>query len=158
MKQSKLIAKWALAILIIVFIGIQVVPVDRMNPPVETEVPATPQARSILRRACYDCHSNETVWPWYSRVAPVSWLIERDVRKGREELNLSTWNRYTTKQQIKKLKESWDRVAEGDMPPWFYLPPHPDARLTKDDLAALEAWARSVVNEDANKITGDPRR
>ena len=147
MKQLKFITRWISAIFLLAFIGIQVVPVDRTNPPVETEVPAIPEVRSILRRACYDCHSHETVWPWYSRVAPVSWLIERDVRKGREELNLSTWNRYSTKQQIKKMKESWDQVSDGDMPPWFYLLPHPDARLSKNDLAALETWSRSIVND-----------
>jgi hypothetical protein len=150
MKHMRRIAKWAIAVLIIVLVAIQLVPVDRSNPPVETEVPATVEVRSVLRRACYDCHSNETVWPWYSRIAPISWLIARDVYKGREELNLSTWNRYTTKQQLKKLKESWDEVAEGEMPPWMYLPPHPDARLSADDRAVLRAWSQSVGSQDSN--------
>lgn len=144
------IAKWAIAVLIIALAAIQLVPVDRTNPPVETEVPATAEVRSILQRACYDCHSNQTVWPWYSRIAPFSWLVARDVHEGRKELNLSTWNQYTTKQQLKKLKESWDEVAEGEMPPWLYLPPHPDARLSAEDLAALRAWSRSVGSQEAN--------
>jgi len=144
------IAKWVIAALIVAFVAIQLVPVDRPNPPVETEVPATPEVRSILRRACYDCHSNETVWPWYSRIAPVSWMVARDVRLGREELNLSTWNQYTTKQQLKKLKESWDEVAEGEMPPWFYLPPHPDARLSEADRTALRAWSQSVGSQESS--------
>ncbi len=92
MKRIGRIAKWAIAVLIIALVAIQLVPVDRTNPPVETEVPATVEVRSILRRACYDCHSNETVWPWYSRIAPISWLVARDVREGREKVNLSTWN------------------------------------------------------------------
>jgi hypothetical protein len=150
MKHIRSIAKWALGVLMISLMAIQLVPVNRTNPPVETEVPASVEVRSILRRACYDCHSNETVWPWYSRIAPISWLIARDVREGREELNLSTWNRYTTKQQLKKLKDSWDEVAEGEMPPWMYLPPHPDARLSADDRTALRAWSRSMGSQDPN--------
>ncbi len=150
MKDIKRIAKWATAVLIIALVAIQLVPVDRTNPPVETEVPATAEVRSVLRRACYDCHSNETVWPWYSRVAPVSWLVASDVHEGREELNFSTWNRYTAKQQAKKMKESWDEVAEGEMPPWIYLPAHPNARLSADDRAALRTWSQSVGSRDPN--------
>ncbi len=150
MKDIKRIAKWATAVLIIALVAIQLVPVDRTNPPVETEVPATAEVRSVLRRACYDCHSNETVWPWYSRVAPASWLVASDVHEGREELNFSTWNRYTAKQQAKKMKESWDEVAEGEMPPWIYLPLHPNARLSADDRAALRAWSQSVGSRDPN--------
>jgi hypothetical protein len=112
----------ALAALVV----IQLVPVDTSNPPVTADVPAGPPVKAVLRRACYDCHSNETTWPWYSRVAPVSWLVARDVREGRAELNFSVWDRYTTQQQVKKLKESWEQVAEGEMPPWFYLPAHRD--------------------------------
>lgn len=141
------IAKWTIAALFISLLVIQLVPMDRTNPPAETEVPASVEVRSILRRACYDCHSNETTWPWYSRIAPVSWLIARDVREGRKELNLSTWNRYTTTTQLKKLRKSWNEVAEGEMPPWMYLPLHPSARLSADDLAALQAWAQSEGNQ-----------
>jgi hypothetical protein len=123
--------------------AIQVVPVETTNPPVTGDVPASPAVRAVLRRACYDCHSNETRWPWYGRVAPVSWLLARDVREGRAELNFSTWNQYSTQQQVKKLKESWEEVAEGEMPPWFYLPTHRDARLSADDRALLREWARA---------------
>jgi hypothetical protein len=133
--------RWIVLGVVVVFAAIQFVPVDRSNPAVTAEVPASPEARAVLRRACHDCHSNETVWPWYSQVAPVSWLVARDVRKGREELNLSTWDRYTTKQQVKKLKESWEEVAEGEMPPWFYLPVHRDAVLSADDRSILRQWA-----------------
>jgi cbb3-type cytochrome oxidase cytochrome c subunit len=129
--------------LMIVLVAIQFVPVDRTNPPIETEVPATAEVRSILRRACYACHSNETVWPWYSRIAPVSWLVTHDVHEGREKMNLSTWNQYTAKQQVRTLKECRDAVAESEMPPWQYLPLHSEARLSAADRAALRAWSQS---------------
>lgn len=126
------------------FVAIQFVPVERSNPPVETEVPASSEVRSVLRRACYDCHSNETTWPWYSRIAPVSWLVAHDVHEGREELNFSTWNRLSTKERGEALHEAWEKVEEGEMPPWFYLPPHPEARLSARDRAALRDWSRSA--------------
>jgi hypothetical protein len=125
-----------------VFLAIQLVPVDRSNPPVEEEVPASPEARAVLKRACYDCHSNAVVWPWYSRVAPVSWLVARDVREGREALNYSTWNRLDAEDRREALEESWEETEEGEMPLWFYLPLHPEARLDAADLAVLGAWSR----------------
>ena len=150
MKLIRRILKWAIPALIIALAVIQLVPVNRTNPPVETEAPATAEARAILRRACYDCHSNETVWPRYSRIAPVSWLVALDVRIGRKKLNFSTWNQYTENRQIKKLKGSWDDVADGDMPPWIYLPAHPEARLSADDKAVLRAWSQSMESRDSS--------
>ncbi len=132
-----------LAVMVLIFGGIQLVPVTRENPPVESDVPAPPEVKAVLRRACYDCHSNETVWPWYSRVAPISWLVARDVHEGREHLNFSTWNRYDTKRQVKMWKETWKEVEEGEMPPWLYLGPHREARLSDRDRAILRAWART---------------
>jgi hypothetical protein len=128
-------------VVIAVLAAIQFVPVTTANPPVESDIPTSPQVKAVLRRACYDCHSHETVWPWYSQIAPISWLIARDVQEGRAEVNFSTWNRYSTQQQVKKLKESWQEVAEGEMPPWFYLAMHRDVRLSAADRAVLRQWA-----------------
>jgi hypothetical protein len=139
------VVHWLLLGILLILVAIQFVPVDQSNPPVEAEVPAPATVRVILRRACYDCHSNETVWPWYSQVAPVSWLVARDVRKGHEELNFSTWNRITTQQQVKKLRESWKEIAEGEMPPWFYLGIHRDATLSAEDRTVLRNWALSTA-------------
>lgn len=129
----------------IVLVGIQLIPVTMSNPPVEEEILATAEVKTILKRACYDCHSHETVWPGYSRVAPVSWLLAWDVAEGREELNFSAWNRYGEKKRNKMIKEIWEEVEEGEMPPWFYLPLHPDARLSDQDREVLRAWAATVL-------------
>ena len=129
-------------LLLVALVVIQFVPVDTINPPVIGDVPTSPAVKAVLRRACYDCHSNETEWPWYARVAPVSWLIARDVRKGRAELNFSTWDQYSTRQRVKKLKETWEQVTTGEMPPWLYLPAHREARLSAEDRALLTQWAR----------------
>ena len=133
-----------LVVSVTLLVGIQFIPVTMSNPPIEEEITLPLDIKSILKRACYDCHSHETIWPGYSQFAPVSWLLVWDVTEGREELNFSTWNRYGEKKRNKMIKEIWEEVEEGDMPPWFYLPLHPEADLSDQDHAALRAWAESV--------------
>ena len=131
-------ALWlGLAVLVIA----QAFRIDTTNPPIQQDVAAPPAVAAVLRRACYDCHSNETVWPWYSQVAPISWLLERDAREGREELNFSVWNTYEAKKRAKKLQETAEEVAEGEMPPWLYVVAHRDAALSQADVELLRAWA-----------------
>jgi heme-binding protein len=130
-------------VVLVLVVAIQFIPVETTNPPVEGDIPTSPAVKAVLRRACYDCHSHETVWPWYSHLAPISWLLVRDVQEGRAELNFSTWPRYSTPQQVKKLQESWKDVSAGEMPPWYYLPIHRDGRLSDDDRTLLEQWART---------------
>lgn len=113
---------------------IQLVPYgrDHGNPAVVAEpLWDSAQTRELTVRACFDCHSNETVWPWYSNVAPISWLVQRDVDEGRQELNYSEWNR------AQEGEESAEAVRDGSMPPRSYLLTHPEARLTEAELAAL---------------------
>lgn len=125
----------------ILLLSLQAVPVDRSNPPVEKEIDAPAEVRAILRRACYDCHSHETVWPWYSRVAPMSLLVAHDVEEGREELNFSRWNYADPAVEARVRRALWHEVEEGEMPLWFYTPLHPDARLSPADKEQLKAWA-----------------
>jgi hypothetical protein len=122
----------------------QFIPVDRTNPPVETDIAAPEPVAGVLRRACYDCHSNETVWPWYSRVSPVKFLVARDVHEGREHLNFSTWNRLDAAKRDEALEHVIEEVGEGKMPLPIYLPAHPEARLADADREAIVAWARSL--------------
>jgi len=118
----------------------QLIPVERTNGPVEVDAGAPAPVGAILKRACYDCHSNETVWPGYSRVAPVSWLVAHDVHEGRRELNFSTWGRYDAALRKKKLDKAAEEVSDGDMPPVYYVWMHPEARLSAADKAGLKAW------------------
>jgi hypothetical protein len=120
---------------------IQVVPMDHSNPPVQADVDAPAPVKAILRASCYDCHSNETVWPWYSRVAPVSWLVARDVNSGRRHVNFSTWNRYDADQRYSVVRHAAKLIQRGKMPPWYYTIKHPDGKLTPEKRAVLEAWA-----------------
>src|SRR3970282_1301257 len=118
----------------------QLIPVSRTNPPVEQEVDAPPDARTVLERSCYDCHSHATRWPWYSRVAPASWLLAYDVAEDREHLNFSTLGRYDPGESAEHREEIAEVLGEGEMPPWFYLPLHPGARLSDADLASVRGW------------------
>jgi Haem-binding domain len=97
---------------------------------------------ATLSRACNDCHSNRTVWPWYSLVAPVSWLVVSDVNRGRSALNFSEWSTYGAKQQREHLEEICKEVTEGDMPGFSYRLMHRDAALSKADVSAVCSWAQ----------------
>jgi len=144
--------KWALAALLGGLLVIQVVPFgrDHANPPVVAE-PSwdSAQTRELTVRACFDCHSNETVWPWYSTVAPVSWLVQRDVDEGREHLNYSEWNR------TQEGEESAETVREGSMPPSFYSLTHPGARLTDAELAALANGLAATFGGESGSEEGE---
>jgi Haem-binding domain len=129
--------KNSVMVLAIVFIIIQFIPVERTNPPV-VKGPTwdSPETRAYAVRACFDCHSNETNWPFYAYIAPVSWLVTRDVNEGREHLNMSDW-------KIGKGKKAAREVREGDMPMWQYTLMHSKAKLTdaekKEFIAGLIA-------------------
>ena len=112
----------------------------RRNPPVTGDLPAPADVHQLLRRACYDCHSRETVWPWYASIAPVSWLVAHDVDEGREKLDFSIWDTLGPGKRTKKLRESAKEVEEGEMPPWQYRLVHPEARLSEAERAQLLAW------------------
>lgn len=101
--------------------------------------------RSTLRRACYDCHSNETRWPWYSRIAPVSWLVIRDVNEARGKLNFSRWGEYNEFDRADLLDEACQLASNGKMPLPQYLLMHRDAKLSSSDIDVLCAWTRAEV-------------
>lgn len=126
---------------VVVLGAIQLVRPRRTNPPGTGEIEAPAQVQRVLRRSCYDCHSNRTVWPWYSQVAPVSWLLYSDVSEGRHHMNFSEWKSLTPERRAKKQRAVGKAVKSGDMPPWYYLPMHRKARLTTADKQLLEKWA-----------------
>lgn len=135
-----------LVALIGVFVLIQFLPFgkDQTNPPVVAEPNwDSPQTRQMFMQACGDCHSNETVWPWYSRIAPASWLISRDVNEGRRKLNVSEW---TTGEN--EADEIIKVVQNGEMPPWFYLPMHPEARF---DAAQKQVFLNGLAATFGNQ-------
>lgn len=132
-----------------IFAAAQFVRYPRTNPPVQSDFAAPAEVKRLVRRACYDCHSNETRWPWYSGIAPASWLIHHDVDEGRRRLNFSEWADYAydpgTKAQ--KLDEIGKFVASGRMAPWYYRMLHPRVRLRAAQRQTIIRW---VAQENSN--------
>ncbi len=125
------------------FAAIQFIPVDRSNPPVTTEPQwDSAQTRALAERACYDCHSNQTKWTWYSKVAPVSWLVAHDVEEGRSALNFSEWG------AGQEGEEAGEEVLEGAMPPWQYLLMHPEASLNEAEKQSLVAGLNATFGSE----------
>ncbi len=128
--------------LVVLFLGAQLVRPDRSNPPVESDVDAPPEVKALLKRACYDCHSHETTWPWYSNLAPVSWVVAHHVDEGRAELNFSKWAAYEAKRRAHKLEETEEMIEHGEMPLAGYVALHPEAKLTDAEKKVLIDWAK----------------
>ena len=133
--------KKALIILIVILIAIQFIPVDKTNPKVTADLDAPLEIRSVFKTSCYDCHSNETVWPWYSNIAPVSWLVASDVNDARAHLNFSEWENLSRKDRVKMKEEIWEEIADEKMPLWKYNILHPEANLTQKDKDLIRDWA-----------------
>jgi hypothetical protein len=139
--KKKGIAKWSIAVLALVFVGIQFIPVNRTNPPVESDMQCPAGVKTILKTSCYDCHSHETTWPWYSKVAPVSWFIASDAKEGRRKLNFSAWNSYSPEKQSVLISDMIEQIKENEMPPAPYTWMHSGSELTQDEMKTLESWA-----------------
>jgi mono/diheme cytochrome c family protein len=128
--------RWALVSIFAVFLAAQLVPFgrDHSNPPVSAEPKwDSPQTRALTMTACGDCHSNQTTWPWYSNIAPISWLVQGHVDGGRSALNFSTWD----KPQDTSTSDIVDAIRSGSMPTWDYKLLHPSANLSSTQKAAL---------------------
>lgn len=144
---------WAAIGILVVLLALQLVPYGRShtNPPGRVEPPwDAPTTRALAVRACYDCHSNATVWPWYSHVAPVSWLLQRDVDEGRRKLNFSEWNR-----RQKEAREAAKTMRKREMPPWFYTLVQRDARLTAAETQALVGGLEATLGTKSGKGRDD---
>lgn len=146
----------AAGLLVAGFVVIQFIPVGRWfkslnrvdNPPVRTSIQwNSPETESLVRRACYDCHSNETRWPWYSNIAPVSWLVTRDVNKAREGLNFSEID--LSKTDLSDLVAHLEFHVYSNMPPRKYVLLHPDANLSEAERDLLMAGFRATFNAQA---------
>jgi len=135
------ILRWAAPGAFVLLGAAQLIPVHRDNPPVKNEVDAPPAVRAILDRACYDCHSNRTRWPWYSHVAPVSWFVAHHVHEGRSDLNFTEWPLFDFEAQDMAMSEIAKQMRHRAMPLKSYLLLHPEARLTDAEIDTLIHWA-----------------
>ncbi|MHC3995124.1 heme-binding domain-containing protein [Thiomicrolovo sp. ZZH C-3] len=139
--------KKVLIIVLLVVVGIQFIP---MNVPAEVptkaedELEAPEEVLAILKRSCFDCHSNHTTYPWYSSVAPVSWFTKMHVKEGREHMNFSTWASYDDEKKAKYL-DKIPKAVKSKMPLPSYLIMHAEAKLTEEDKKVLADWASEAA-------------
>jgi hypothetical protein len=156
MKKHRRILWIGLALLTLGAIGMQFWPTgfDRTNPPVLAE-PAwdSPETRALAVRACYDCHSNETHWPLYSRIAPMSWMIEKDVADGRAVLNFSEWGI----SPAPEIEETVEQVSTGKMPLPYYLLLHPEARLSDVETGQLINGLITTLSDGSEPLQAEDR-
>ncbi len=142
--------KRLILVIVIVLATIQVIRPARTNPPIAPEreiyahLKVDPAVADVLTRSCNDCHSHRTVWPWYTQVAPASWLVVSDVVRGRKKLNFSEWSTYGREAQHKHLSEICKEVTEGEMPGVAYTLLHRNAKLTSADVASVCRWTESA--------------
>ena len=154
--MSSTLLKRIVLVFVIVVAGIQFVRPDRTNPPVDparslsatATVPA--EVASVLRRSCYDCHSSETRWPWYSATVPMGWSVADHVTEGRSHVNFSEWGAYPPKKRVGILEKMCDEVREGGMPLKQYLWLHRDARLSEADWKSVCDWSM----DEADRLGG----
>lgn len=140
----KRVLRIILIVVVLVLVVIQLFSLTHTNPPVTREVRwNAPETRALAQRACFDCHSNETVWPWYAYVAPLSLRIQHHVDEGREHLNFSAWD-----QPNADAEEMAKLIRNGDMPLWDYLLMHPEAKLSAAEQEALIAGLEATLASD----------
>jgi hypothetical protein len=140
-------AKIVVIILVAGLLLAQGIRIEKTNPPVRADISADAAIEPVLRRACYNCHSHETVWPWYSNLAPASWLVGSDVKEARRRLNFSEWGTYDAELQSRKLGAIAEEMEHNEMPPWYYSLVHSDARLSQNQREQIRDWANSKLRE-----------
>lgn len=136
---------------VLILVLIQFIPVSRSNPPAgEPPRDIPPEVLALLKRSCYDCHSHQTEWPWYSRVAPVSFMVAHHVNHGREYVNFETWNDLSPDARAHLAEECLEEVERGRMPLKSYLLAHSEARVAPEDMARLRAWVATFRTSEAS--------
>jgi len=146
MKTLKVFLGWLIGGLLVV----QLIRIDVPEPPKagpKDEIKAPKKIMALLKKSCYDCHSNHTRWPWYSHIAPVSWEIHSHVRDGRAWLNFSIWNRYSEEKK-QKLYKGIAKSIDWQMPPADYMWIHKNARLSPEERQEIKAWAQSHIKKE----------
>ncbi|MCD9189585.1 MAG: heme-binding domain-containing protein [Pyrinomonadaceae bacterium] len=145
----KKILKIVALVLLIGFVVIQFIRPDFTNPPVnaadtlENSTQLPENVKQILHRSCADCHSNETKYPWYSKVQPSAWFLKDHIDEGRHELNFSVWNTYEPRRKKRKLDEICEQIEAREMPLPSYLWIHGDAKMSDEDIKTLCDWTKA---------------
>jgi hypothetical protein len=144
-------------ILVLIFLGIQFIRIDKTNPDLNHELDFNfaldkdPVMNKIIKEACYDCHSNSSIYPWYSNVSPFSWLIRHHIVEGREHMNFSKWLEYSKSEQIELLQESSKKISDEEMPLKLYTVFNSNAKISTRDRYLVAEWLLEIA-EDLNEL------
>ncbi len=145
--------KKLLIVLLVCFVIIQFFRIDQTNPPVNKgmdflQIKDTPESTAtIIRKSCYDCHSNETRYPWYTHIQPVAWFMQSHIEEGRKNLNFSLFSTYEPKRQIRKLQEAAELTETAKMPLQSYVLGHPEAQLSDEERQELAQYFRQIEED-----------
>jgi len=145
------VLKIILLVVLLAFAGIQFIPTNRNQsdivPPTDLmEVYDVPeQVKVIFKTSCYDCHSNNTVYPWYNKIQPVSWIMQGHIKEGKSELNFNEFGSYSERRQKSKFKSILSQVKDGEMPLSSYTLMHREAKLSENEKKALEVWINKML-------------
>jgi len=127
-------------VVFLILLGIQFIPINKTNPIITQDIQAPAEVKNILRNSCYNCHSNETKWPWYSNFAPISWMVINDVNDARKKMNFSTWNKISFEKKEELMKDIWDEIRQEDMPLTLYTYIHPESKLDLLQKNIIKKW------------------
>ena len=159
----KKVIKIILIVIIIAFVVIQFFRPERTTTEVYEESHITKimnvpdDVHRILKRSCFDCHSDHTAWPWYTNVAPASWLVAKDVRNGRTKMNFSQWGKIPDAKREARLEAICEEITEGEMPLKEYLYLHGDAKLTPQDKDVLCNWVKAELKKIEDDVEMDDK-
>ncbi|NNG26997.1 MAG: heme-binding domain-containing protein [Ignavibacteriaceae bacterium] len=127
--------------LAVIILAIQFFPVKRDNPLISADFYTPAVVKNIFEKGCYNCHSNQTEWPWYAYIAPVSWIVAQNVNDGRAKLNFSEWGNYPGDKSAKLMGKIWEELDEDRMPPGLYLLMHSDSKISIEEKSLIKSWA-----------------
>jgi cytochrome c553 len=150
--------KKIIVVVLVAFIIIQFFPIDKTNPPPTPgmdflKIKNTPEKIAhIIKTSCYDCHSNETAYPWYTNISPASWWVKNHINEGRKHLNFSTFAVYEPKRQLHKLEECIEMVEKKEMPLESYYLGHQNAKLSDEQRAELSQYFKKVKEDTERRI------
>lgn len=150
--------KHVIIIVIAIFALMQVIRINTVNPEVVLAkdflhlTQAPPEIANIMTTSCYDCHSNQTKYPWYAQIAPGSWFMKKHINEGREHLNFSTWADYTPDKQLSRKKKCVEEIEDDEMPLTSYTLIHADAKLTAASRQALIGWFKQLEHGSVSEV------
>ena len=141
------VLKFIILSVVVLFVLAHFIPAEKTNPLVTQDIQTPDDVKTILKKACYDCHSNESVWPWYSNIVPVKMMIAKHVVEGRKHLNFSEWDSYNDTKKEHKLEETWEEIEKGAMPLSNYIPLHKEAKLSDEEKEIIKVWTQKEIKE-----------